>query len=207
MNNNVKLGLQKTTLVVLAAGMVSSSMTSCSSMSDSAKTKTQGTAFGALAGSLVGAGIGLAAGGDTKAVLIGAAAGALLGGVSGYAWGASIVKEKEAYASMEEYVADNKKQLDNRLTDVQKANSDLSNQITKLKKDKSAIAKANVEKQNAQLKENLALIDADITTAKDAATEASGAELAELNARIDKLSKEKNDLESNMDELNSLTSI
>lgn len=94
MNNNVKPGLRKATLVIMAAGIINTSLTSCSSMSDSTKTKLQGTSFGALAGGLVGAGLGLAAGGDTKAVLIGAAAGAVLGGIGGYAWGHSIVKEK-----------------------------------------------------------------------------------------------------------------
>lgn len=207
MNNSVKLGLKKATLVVVAAGMVNTSFTSCSSMSDSTKTRTQGTAFGALAGGLVGAGIGLATGGDTKSVLIGAAAGALIGGIGGYAWGNSIVKEKEAYASMEEYINDNQKQLDNRITDVQKANSDLSNQIAQLKKDKTAISKENLAKQNAKLTENLALIDTDITTAKDAAKEASGDELAELNQKIDALSKEKSSLQTNISELDSLASI
>lgn len=207
MNNTVKLGLKKATLVVMAAGMVNTSLTSCSSMSDSTKTRAQGTSFGALAGGLLGAGIGLAAGGDTKSVLIGAAAGALLGGIGGYAWGDSIVKEKESYASMEEYINDNQKQLDNRITDVQKANSDLTKQITQLKKDKTAVSKANIAKQNAKLTENLALIDSDITTAKDAAKEASGAELAELNQKIDALSKEKKSLQSNISELESLASI
>ena len=207
MNNTVKLGLKKATLVVMAAGMVNTSLTSCSSMRDSTKTKSQGTSFGALAGGLLGAGIGLVAGGNTKSVLIGAAAGALLGGIGGYAWGDSIVKEKEAYASMEEYISDNQKQLDTRISDVQQANTDLSNQIAKLKADKTAVSKENIAKQNAKLTENLALIDTDITTAKDAAMEATGDDLAELNKKIDALSKEKKRLQSNINELDSLASI
>lgn len=207
MNNKAKLGFKKATLVVMAAGMVNSSLTSCSSMSDSTKTRAQGTTFGAIAGGLLGASIGLVAGGNTKSVLIGAAAGAMLGGIGGYAWGDSIVKEKAAYASMEEYITDNKKQLDSRITDVQQANSDLSDQIAKLKADKTAISKEKIAKQNAQLSENMALIDADITTAQDAAKEASGTELAELNEKINALSQEKKSLQSNMSELDSLASI
>lgn len=208
MNNTVKLSFKKATLVAISAGMLTTStMTSCSSMSDATKTKTQGTALGALGGALLGAGIGKATGGDTKAVLIGAAAGAVLGGIAGYAWGNSIVKEKSEYATMEEYVSDNKKQLDNRIGDVQKANTNLSKQIAQLKKDKTSVAKAEVQKQNAQLAQNISLIDADLATAQDAAKEASGAELAELSAKIDTLSAEKKSMQANLEELDSLASI
>ena len=197
----------KTTIAgILSISIMAAPLTSCS-LDDTGMTQIQGSTLGALGGAVVGGAIGLAVGGDTKSVVAGAIAGGLLGGAAGLQWANSIVKEKASYASMEEYINDNQKQLDNRITDVKKANSDLSNQIAQLKKDKTAVSKANIAKQNAKLTENLALIDTDITTAKDAAKEASGAELTELNQKIDTLSKEKASLQANISELDSLSSI
>ena len=61
-------------------------LTGCASMSDSQRTKTEGTLVGAGTGALLGAVIGGVVGGRDGA-LIGAAIGTAAGGAAGYAYG------------------------------------------------------------------------------------------------------------------------
>ncbi len=74
------------------------SMTGCTQpdMTDSQRTKTEGTAVGALGGAALGALIG----GDSQGALIGAA----LGGLAGYAYGSHVANEKAKYASKEDWL-------------------------------------------------------------------------------------------------------
>jgi chromosome segregation ATPase len=70
-------------------------------MSDSTRTKAEGTGLGTLVGAAVGAGIGaLVAGGDGAAW--GAGIGAVVGGGAGYWWGSTVAERKANYASEED---------------------------------------------------------------------------------------------------------
>jgi hypothetical protein len=75
----------------------------CATMSDSTRTKTEGAAVGAGGGALLGALIGGLVGGRDGA-LLGAAIGAGAGGLTGYAYGAHVAKQKEKYASEEDWL-------------------------------------------------------------------------------------------------------
>lgn len=178
-------------LRTLAAGAVALGLlpatTSCSSTSDSTMTQIQGTTLGALGGAAVGAVAGLAIGGDTQSVVTGLAVGAAAGALAGFAWGTSVVKQKQAYASMEQYVSDNNRQLSNRITQTRQYNQKLQKQITSLKGDKSKLD----QKSRANAQKGLTLINQDLATAQDAKKEASGADLIELNNKINELNKEK----------------
>jgi len=73
------------------------SMTGCTqpNMSDSQRTKAEGTGIGVLGGALLGAAFG-----GRK----GAAWGAALGGVAGYAYGSHVANEKAKYARKEDWL-------------------------------------------------------------------------------------------------------
>ena len=73
------------------------SMTGCTqpNMTDSQRTKAEGTGIGVLGGALLGAAIGGRQG---------AAWGAALGGVAGYAYGSHVANEKAKYASKEDWL-------------------------------------------------------------------------------------------------------
>jgi len=76
------------------------SLTGCSTtqpnMTDSQRTKAEGTGIGVLGGAALGALIG----GNSK----GAAWGAALGGLAGYAYGSHVANEKAKYASKEDWL-------------------------------------------------------------------------------------------------------
>lgn len=186
MNNTL---FRKTVAVTLSLGVITS-VTSCSSMSDGAMTRTQGTVLGTLAGAGMGALSGLVTGGNTESVITGLVVGAAAGAVSGYVWGDSVVRQKQAYASMEEYVRANNTQLSNRISQTKKYNKKLSNQVAQLRKEGKALSAA--EKKEAR--QGLALIDKDLAAAKDARNEANGAALTELNGKIAELSRQKSTL-------------
>ena len=73
------------------------SITGCTQpeMTDSQRTKAEGTGIGVLGGALLGAAIGGRRG---------AAWGAALGGVAGYAYGSHVANEKEKYARQEDWL-------------------------------------------------------------------------------------------------------
>ncbi len=183
---NKKTLFHNATAAIVMTSMMTG-VTSCSSMSDKTKTRTQGTVMGTLGGAALGALAGLATGGDKKAVITGLVVGAAAGALTGFAWGESIVKQKEAYASTEEYVRDNNKQLDNRIAETKKYNQKLSQEVSKLRSEGKSLSAQ--ERDNA--KQGIALIQKDIDTAKQAKQDAQGADLAELNQKIANLDKEK----------------
>lgn len=182
----MKHHITKLTAGALALGMLCTT-TSCSSTSDGATTQIQGTTLGMLGGAAVGAVAGLAIGGNTKSVITGLAVGAAAGAIIGFSWGNSIVKQKRAYASMEQYVSDNNKQLSNRIAQTKQYNQKLQKQINALNGDKSKLD----QKARANAQKGLNLINQDIATAQDAKKEAQGADLVELNNKINELNKEK----------------
>jgi outer membrane lipoprotein SlyB len=181
-------------------------LTSCS-LDDTGMTQVQGSALGALGGAALGGAIGLAVGGDTKSVVAGAVAGGLLGAVAGLQWANSIVKEKAAYANMEDYVNDNIKQLDSRTAEAKKTNAKLSKQVASLKAQNKKVDAAEINKQKEALAANLALIDNDIKVANDAAKEASGAKRSEIIAKVEALNAEKKAYEKNNADLAALASM
>ena len=170
-------------------------------------TQIQGSTLGALGGAVVGGAIGLAVGGDSESVVAGAIAGGLLGAMAGLQWANSIVKEKAAYANMEDYVNDNIKQLDSRTAEAKKTNEKLSKQVASLKAQNKKADKADIAKQQEALAANLALIDTDIKVANDAVKEASGAKRSELAAKVEALKAEKKAYEKNNADLAALASI
>ena len=184
-----KINSKSATAAVIALGMVSAPLTSCT-MDDTTATQVQGSALGAIGGAIVGGAIGLATGGNTESVIAGAIAGGIAGGIAGLVWANSIVKEKAAYANMEDYVNDNIAQLDKRTEEAKKTNAELSKKVADLK----AETKSLDAESKKQIATNLSLIDTDITTAKDAITEASGAKKAELEQQVKALESERDAL-------------
>jgi len=202
MNKTIKT----TTAGILALSFISVPLTSCS-VDDTGMTQIQGSTLGALGGAVVGGAIGLAVGGDSESVVAGAIAGGLLGAMAGLQWANSIVKEKAAYANMEDYVNDNIKQLDSRTAEAKKTNEKLSKQVASLKAQNKKADKADIAKQQEALAANLALIDTDIKVANDAVKEASGAKRSELAAKVEALKAEKKAYEKNNADLAALASI
>lgn len=197
----------KTTIAgILAVSIMAAPLTSCS-LDDTGMTQVQGSALGALGGAALGGAIGLAVGGDTKSVVAGAVAGGLLGAVAGLQWANSIVKEKAAYANMEDYVNDNIKQLDSRTAEAKKTNAKLSKQVASLKAQNKKVDAAEINKQKEALAANLALIDNDIKVANDAAKEATGAKRSEIIAKVEALNAEKKAYEKNNADLAALASM
>ena len=202
MNKTIKT----TTAGILALSFISVPLTSCS-VDDTGMTQIQGSTLGALGGAVVGGAIGLAVGGDSESVVAGAIAGGLLGAMAGLQWANSIVKEKAAYANMEDYVNDNIKQLDSRTAEAKKTNEKLSKQVASLKAQNKKADKTDIAKQQEALAANLALIDTDIKVANDAVKEASGAKRSELAAKVEALKAEKKAYEKNNADLAALASI
>jgi len=202
--NNTKI--KTTTAGILALSIMAAPLTSCS-VDDTGMTQIQGSTLGALGGAVVGGAIGLAVGGDSESVVAGAIAGGLLGAMAGLQWANSIVKEKAAYANMEDYVNDNIKQLDSRTAEAKKTNEKLSKQVASLKAQNKKADKADIAKQQEALAANLALIDTDIKVANDAVKEASGAKRSELAAKVEALKAEKKAYEKNNADLAALASI
>ena len=202
--NNTKI--KTTTAGILALSIMAAPLTSCS-VDDTGMTQIQGSTLGALGGAVVGGAIGLAVGGDSESVVAGAIAGGLLGAMAGLQWANSIVKEKAAYANMEDYVNDNIKQLDSRTAEAKKTNEKLSKQVASLKAQNKKADKADIAKQQEALAANLAIIDTDIKVANDAVKEASGAKRSELAAKVEALKAEKKAYEKNNADLAALASI
>jgi len=84
-------------IVLLLSTVLIASMTGCTqpNMSDSQRTKAEGTGVGVVGGALLGSLIG-----GRK----GAALGAALGGVAGYAYGSHVANEKAKYARKEDWL-------------------------------------------------------------------------------------------------------
>ena len=84
---------QKSTAVLLSAGLVALSLGGCANMSESQKSTASGAGIGAAAGAVIGA---LTAGGNTgKSAATGAVAGAAVGALGGYLWNQHLEKQKQ----------------------------------------------------------------------------------------------------------------
>ena len=117
---------------VIAVVMMICLLSGCATtMSDSSRTKAEGTAAGAGAGALLGGLIGALSGGGDDA-LVGAAIGAGVGGLAGFAYGSHVAKQKEKYASEEQW-------LDACIASAQKVNQETKAYNAALKQDLSTL--------------------------------------------------------------------
>ena len=214
MKNDLKNTTRKVAVLLLGAGVSLSSLNSCSNLSDSALTMLQGTGIGAVGGAAAGTGIGAAAaslsGGDSKdvkkAMVIGAVAGAVVGGVIGNRWGASVVKKKEAYANVEQYINANIKQMDTRIAQASKLNNSLNKQIASIQKSGQKLASADKAKLKKTLSANMGLIQTDINNATAAMkdSETTSKQREQLRAKVAALESQRKALGATISKFNSV---
>ncbi len=86
--------------ILLILGITVSSLTGCTTLSDSTRTKTEGTAVGAGGGAVIGGIIGAVVGDVGLGAAIGAAAGAAIG----YGYGSHVAGKKAKYAETEDWL-------------------------------------------------------------------------------------------------------
>lgn len=189
-------------MVMLALGMTVG-MNSCSEMSDGTITRMQGTGIGAAGGAAVGAGVGALAGGGDGAA-IGGSAGALIGGIVGYFWGDSVAKRKEAFRSTEDYIRANSRVLDNRISELRKMNSSLSDEIAELRRENRRLSATEVKNLTQRADENISLVNSELSIYRQTARTAKGAERASINQRINTLERECAQLRRNRKAINDL---
>ena len=207
--------MKRIILVSLSTAVIVS-ITGCGqpNMTDSQRTKAEGTGIGALGGALLGSFIG---GSD------GAAWGAALGGVAGYAYGSHVANEKAKYARQEDW-------LNACISSARKVNNDTRNYNAKLSR-KIADTKRLVSlyKQNkiskSQLRAQKNLIDQERKTAnemlknaqnelkaqqgvlRDAKKMGKQAEAARLEKEISIMEKENRTLKNQTNTLASLSAL
>lgn len=209
--------MKKSILLSVSAALIIS-MAGCANpnnMSDSDRTKAEGTGIGVLGGAILGAIIG----GDSK----GAAIGAAVGGVAGYAYGSHVANEKAKYASQEDW-------LDACIVNAKKVNKDIIAYNAKVQKKidetKKLVAlyknkKASKAKMLAQKK----LIDSEKKKAdemlkmamnelklqqdvlRDAKKSGKKTEAARLEKEIAIMERENNTLKEQTDTLASLSAL
>ena len=198
----------RTVTTVLTAAMVCTSATSCQNMSDETRTVGEASVFSAVAGGLLAGGItALATGGDWKAAALAAAGGAAAGAIVGVVWGQSVVKDKQEYASTEDYLNANIEQLDTRIAQATKYNSELKNEIAAMQKEKKKYSDSDYKKLASNIDANLSLIDQDISTANLALKEAGDADINKLRQKLTTLESERDALSSTKMELEMLQTI
>lgn len=191
---------------------------------DSQRTKTAGTLFGAGAGAGVGALLGAAFGGERGAAL-GAKLGALLGGTAGFAWGNHVASKKEKFASEEDYldavitsareVNDETRQynveLQNEINRLEYATQQLARQYEQKRVTKMALQEQvqEVDAKRAEAKKQLAMVESEIqiqqrvlqTEQKSAESVRAKSQLANMEAEIAQLEKLRSELEQQIDTL------
>ena len=212
MNTQSKNKMRQAVTMLLGTGVLLSSLNSCSGLSDSTLTMLQGTGIGAAGGAAAGTGIGAAAaalaGGNSKDVkkgmIIGAIAGAVVGGVIGNRWGASVVKKKETYANVEQYINANIEQMNTRIAEASKLNNSLSKQIASIQKSGQKMDQSEKSRLVQTLRTNQGLIRTDIRTAQTALKdpEATGAQRAKLQAKVNSLQAQYDALTQNISQFN-----
>lgn len=191
--------------MITAIGVLSASISSCSNMSDSALTQTQGAAAGALGGAAVGALIGYLVKKDSKGTLIGAGIGAGVGLFAGYFYGYKVARDKEAYATQEDYLMANIAALDSQITSAKNYNSQLNLSISLLKSTKSKLTAQQQASMKKECDHNLSMIDQNIKQAELASQSADGDSAAKLRDKIKKLKAERNKLSQAAADLNNYT--
>lgn len=193
------------------------SLTGCTNqpdMTDSQRTKAEGTGVGAIGGALLGSLFG-----GKK----GAAWGAALGGVAGYAYGSHVANEKEKYARKEDWlnacISSAKKVNKN----TRSYNAKLSREISKTKKlvslyKQNKVSKEKVraqkqlidkERKNAKnvLKNAQNELHAQQNVLKDSKKTANASETQRLEREISTLKQQIKTLKSNTNALASMSAL
>lgn len=189
-------------IAILSLVIVFLGMTGCAqpNMTDSQRTKAEGTGVGVLAGAAIGAMVG----GRQGAVL-----GAALGGAAGFAWGSHVADQKAKYARKEDWL--NACIADAKTTnkETRKYNASLRKKISETKKlvrqyKKNKVSKFSMMTANLSLKyeknqaeSKIKSIGEDIEAQKRARKSAKGSQRTRLNNEIARMRKERNELKRN----------
>ncbi len=134
--------------------MIAAFVAGCAGMSDSRRTKTEGTAAGAGIGAVVGAAAGQIFGRDTESTVIGAALGAAIGGGAGWVYGNHVANKKAQYASQEDYLnacIASARQVNN---ETRQYNASLRTEISRLNQEIDLLVAKN--RQNRSYRNQLA---------------------------------------------------
>lgn len=141
----------------------------CAGMSDSDTTRAQGAGAGAAGGAVIGALLGQAIGNDTESTMLGAAIGASIGGLGGYAYGDHVARQKEKYASTEDWLDACIASAEQTNNEVQAYNAQLAGEIQQFKNEVAALKAQHQKKQQNQeaLLAKKAEIDAALAKAQE----------------------------------------
>jgi uncharacterized protein YcfJ len=206
----------KRIIILSLSGMLIAGMTGCTepNMTDSQRTKAEGTGIGVLGGALLGAAIGGRRG---------AALGAALGGVAGYAYGSHVANEKAKYARKEDW-------LDACIASAQKVNRDTRSYNAKLsrkiadtkrlvslyKQNKISKSKLRAQKQlidrerrtaNQMLKKAQHELKAQQGVLRDAKRMGNKSEARRLEKEIRIMKQQNNELRRNTNTLASMSAL
>lgn len=195
--------MKKTALWMVMVALVFSG---CANMSDGTRTKTEATALGAGGGALLGGLIGALAGGS-DAALVGAAVGAGVGGIAGFAYGTHVAKQKEKYASQEDW-------LDACIVSAEKVNREnrtynkaLAKEIDALEKETNSLSAVYARKKVKKdaLKKEKKKIDARLAdaqkTLKRSNFELENQKIAQVDARKSGKSRQADQLDKEIAKL------
>ena len=171
--SHLKIDLKRVALLGCASCILASSFTlsSCGAMNDRDKTVAQGKTIGTTGGALAGGGIafgiakmfGLRDREAAAFATVGALVGAAVGYQKGKAWGESIVRQKDAYASTEDYLVANIDQANRRTSMLNSENKRLVSQISSLRSQRAQLAKAQSSAQRRSFNNSIASATQEIT--------------------------------------------
>jgi len=189
----------------------------CAGMSDSTRTKAEGSAAGAGLGAILGAIAGQIIGKDTESTLKGAAIGAAIGAIAGGAYGDHVAYKKAEYAKEEDYLnacIASTRQING---ETRQYNESLRGEISGLEDEvrtlvaqynRKKISKANLTEKQKQVQAKLSEAQKKLQRAKDEVviqkevlaqgkgkSKAEQAELAKLDREIKNLQRTAEELE------------
>jgi uncharacterized small protein (DUF1192 family) len=203
-----------------------SALGGCAAKTDRGQTQQEGAATGAAGGAVLGAILGAIIGGDAESAAWGAAIGAAAGGAAGYAYGTHVADKKAEYAKQEEWLDACVASLEKTNADTKAYNAQLATEIAEMdaqssklladydKKtaDKSVLLaeKDVVDKKLAEANEALGKakweLDNQEKVLADANASGSTTQAKELDDRIATLKAEIAKLESQTEQLASMSS-
>ncbi|MBR5196295.1 MAG: hypothetical protein IKW48_09195 [Akkermansia sp.] len=187
---------------VSALSILTASVPSCSSMSDSLRTQIEAGVTGAFAGAAVGALIGYLIKKNSKGTLIGVLIGTGSGLLTGTFYGYKVAKTKEAYARTEDYIQANIAAIDSQINSANLYNTQLQTAIELLQATKVKIPAIQQPRLQKELQDNLSLLDQHINSAQIATQSADGESAAKLREKIKALKNERKKLSQASADLN-----
>ncbi len=157
--------MKKTAAVLISCAVLCSG---CAGMSDSERTRAEGTGTGAAAGAALGAVLGQVIGNDTESTLLGAAIGGLAGGVAGHMYGDHVAKQKEKYAKAEDWLDACIASAEQMNVEMKAYNEKLAAEVTQLQQDAATLAGIYQQKKKGKkaLVSKKAEIDATLARAE-----------------------------------------